>query len=212
MRRSIPWALAAVGLLALLTGGCGDSCFEERTLVRTPEGLVAIGELEVGDAVVSIDPATGIEATTHVARVFHAWAWCEKLIVGSQSVWLTEEHPLYSPELSGFRPAGSWLNGELEQTLSAEGDQLVAKSGGWLDQRPCRVVDLTVDAEPHTFVAAGIVVHNKEAFCLPGGCTEGYVCREGSCVPEGGTGGSGGQGGASGKGGAGGLGGARGGG
>jgi len=81
MKRTIPCALAAAGLLLSLTVGCGDSCFEESTLVRTPEGLVAIGELQVGDAVLSIDPSTGIEATTHVARVFHAWAWCERLVV-----------------------------------------------------------------------------------------------------------------------------------
>lgn len=214
MKRSVTSMLAAVGILGVLASGCGNSCIEESTLVRTPEGSMAIGELEVGDAVVSIDPSTGIESTTRVARVVRAWAWCERLVVDGRSVWLTEEHPLYSPEVAGFRPAESWLTGELQRTLSDEGADLATTHGRWLDQRPCRVVDLTVDAEPHTFVAAGIVVHNKStgepSVCVDDeDCLEGYVCNGlGDCVPDGGTGGSGGEGGASGRGGVGGEGGA----
>jgi len=212
MKRSVTSMLAAVGILGALASGCGNSCLEESTLVRTPGGSMAIGELEVGDAVVSIDPSTGAATTTHVADVSYAWAWCEKLVVGGQSLWLTEDHPLYSPELSGFRLAESWLSGELHETLSDGGDLVATSSGSWIDQRPCRVVDLTVDAEPHTFVAAGIVVHNKsigEPACVNDeDCLEGDVCNGlGDCVPDGGTGGSGGEGGASGRGGAGGKGG-----
>jgi hypothetical protein len=195
--------LAVLGVLVPLVAGCGDSCLEQSTLVRTPEGLVSIGELKVGDAVVSIDPSTGVEATTHVARVSYAWAWCEKLVVGDQPVWLTEEHPLYSPEASAFRPAESWLTGKLRHALSQSGTPLVTTGGGWLDQRPCRVVDLTVDEAPHTFVAAGIVVHNKsDPECLDDrGCRAGYVCEQSTCVADDGGGGSGGKGGSAGGGG-----------
>jgi len=210
MKRSVASTLVILGVVAPLAVGCGDGCFEESTLVRTPEGLAPIGELRVGDVVVSIDPSTGVESTTHVARVSHVWAWCEKLVVDGQAVWLTEEHPLYSPELSEFRPAESWLTDELHHTLREDGNPVATTGGSWLDQRPCRVVDLTVDAEPHTFVAAGIVVHNKSGVeCVNDrDCREGYVCtNDDVCVPDDGTGGSGGEGGASGQGGAGGQGG-----
>ena len=210
MKMSVVSTFVIFGVVAPLVLGCNDSCFEERTLVRTPEGLAPIGELRVGDVVVSIDPSTGVESTTHVARISHAWAWCEKLVIDGRSVWLTEEHPLYSPELSEFRSAESWLTGELHLTLSEGGDRVATAGGGWLDQRPCRVVDLTVDAEPHTFVAAGIVVHNKSGVeCANDeGCREGYVCTDDYvCVPDAGAGGSGGEGGASGQAGAGGQGG-----
>ena len=148
MKMCVVSAFAILGLVAPLAVGCNDSCFEESTLGRTPEGRAPIGELVVGDAVVSIDPSTGAEATTHVARVSYSWAWCEKLVVDGQAVWLTEEHPLYSPELSDFRPAESWLTDELHHTLREDGDPVATTGGSWLDQRPCRVVDLTVDAEP----------------------------------------------------------------
>jgi hypothetical protein len=200
-----------VCLLLAVVSACDDnSCLEEGTRVRTPRGLRVIGELEVGDSVMSVDPITGAEITNRVARKTMAWAWCERLVVGDESVWLTTEHPLYSPELGAFRPAAAWLQGGLKQTLSETGATLSTGTGGWLDQKPCRVVDLTVADAPHTFVAAGIVVHNKSLSSPPceidEDCPEGFVCDPVElCIPDtgtGGTSGSGGGGGAGGEGGA----------
>jgi hypothetical protein len=70
-------------------------------------------------------------------------------------------------------------------------------------------VDLTIADEPHTFVAAGVVVHNKDQStpCDSDEDCGPYVCDpRGFCVPDGGTGGASGAGGAGGMGGAGGAG------
>lgn len=115
-------------LLALATG-CSDNCLEESTLVTTPTGLQPIGELKVGDHVMSVDPSNGAHAVTRVARVATAWAWCEKLLIGGNAVWLTAEHPLYSPEVSDFRPADAWLRGALDRTLSDAGAELRTQGG-----------------------------------------------------------------------------------
>jgi uncharacterized membrane protein YgcG len=194
-------------LLAGLASACiGENCLEESTLVKTPDGLRSIGAIEVGDSVISVDPSTGAEIVNRVERKATAWGWCEKLVVGEQSVWLTAEHPLYSPELGDFHPAEAWLQRELHQTLSETGAMLSASAGSWLDQRPCRVVDLSVADEPHTFVAAGMVVHNKTLSSPPcdndEDCPEGFVCDPiVYCIPDDGTGGASGSGGASGAGG-----------
>lgn len=189
-------------LLALATG-CSDNCLEESTLVTTPTGLQPIGELKVGDHVMSVDPSNGAQAVARVARVATAWAWCEKLVIGDDAVWLTAEHPVYSPETADFRPAERWLRGDLNRTLSDAGAELRTQGGAWLDQRPCRVVDLSVADEPHTFVAAGIVVHNKTLSSPPcevdDDCPEGFVCDPVDfCIPDTGAGGASGSGGASG--------------
>jgi hypothetical protein len=196
--------------LALSSACVGANCLESSTLVSTPSGLRPIGELEVGDLVLSIDPSTGSQVPNRISRVSAAWAWCEKLEVGEESLWLTAEHPVYSPELSEFVAARSWLEGELRQTLSATGATLWASPGGVLDQRPCRVIDLSVAGEPHTFIAAGIVVHNKSLSSpdcdVDEDCPEGFVCDPVEfCVPDPGTGGSGGSAGTGGMGGGGGA-------
>lgn len=203
-----PWAVPMLGLVSLLTfaSSCGN-CLEESTLVKTSDGLQPIGTLRVGDMIISVDPLTGVEVANRVAQTTTTWAWCEKLVIGEKALWLTAEHPLYSPEARGFRPAQEWLSGELDRTLSENGAERATRPSGWLDQRPCRVVDLSVADAPHTFVAEGVVVHNKDvAECLSDeDCIEGRVCVAGDCRPDDGTGGAGGDGGASGTGGGGGA-------
>lgn len=199
-----PWAVLMLGVFSLLifASSCGSSCLEESTLVKTSDGLQPIGTLGVGDVVISVDPFTGVEVANRVAQTTTTWAWCEKLVIGGKALWLTAEHPLYSPEARGFRPAQEWLSGELDRTLSENGAERATRPSGWLDQRPCRVVDLSVADAPHTFVAEGVVVHNKEvADCqIDEDCIEGLVCVTGNCRPDDGTGGAGGDGGAGGEG------------
>lgn len=210
--RSLGATLGPLSLLvlALAVAGCGeDSCVEEDTLVSTPSGDRAIGEVQVGESIWSVDPDSGAKTLGRVSRVVRAWGWCEKLDLGGESLWLTAEHPLYSPELGEFRAAQHWLEGELATTLGADGAPTSTARGAWYEQRPCRVIDLTVESEPHTFIAAGIVVHNKsfpETCEDDGDCSGNAECVGGFCEFPAGAGGSSGMAGRDGAGGAGGAG------
>lgn len=192
MRRSVVndgVLLALLAVTSILASGCVEtSCLEEGTLVETPDGSRAIETLRVGDRVVSVDPASGARVGTRVSRVEHAWAWCHKLRLDDRHVWLTAEHPLYSPEVGAFVPAEQWLSGDLRRTLGHDGQLVATNPGAWFERRPCRVVDLTVSSAPHTFVANGIVVHNKQPPPLDGdcffGCAENEVCGDNEvCEP-----------------------------
>lgn len=160
--RSLGCVLASLCFVAAFNTGCDTiACVERGTLVVTPQGQRPIEDLSLGDEVVSIDPFSGTRTTTTVARVRYALSWCEKLQLGDRSLWLTAEHPVYSPERGAFEPASEWFTGTLDQVQEGWGGGVAARGGSWFEQRPCRVVDLTVSDSPHTFLANGIVVHNK---------------------------------------------------
>jgi len=182
----------ALATIASLTSSCGDvdSCVEEGTLVETADGPLAIETLRVGDSVLSVDPGSGAKFRARVTHTRSAWAWCRKLQLDEGHVWLTAEHPLYSPELGAFEPAERWFSGELVQTLGRDGQLVATDPGTWFERRPCRVIDLTVSSAPHTFVANGIVVHNKSMLpeCVTDAdCATGEECLDSSnykfCVP-----------------------------
>ena len=83
--------LSAVLAVIAIVGVAGsvNCCLEYDTLVLTPDGLRAIGDLQPGDSITSVDPGSGAQLTSTVERVVHAMGWCRKLEVGEHSVWLT---------------------------------------------------------------------------------------------------------------------------
>lgn len=134
------------------SGGTGH-CFPSGTMVATPEGATAIDALAVGDQVIAYDPVTKEERAVPVLKLFTSTD--EKtLILINDELFVTPSHPFYSRR--GWLPAGELVVGDelLTQTGWVTVDSLTRKANS------APVYNIEVDG-PHTFYAAGYLVHNK---------------------------------------------------
>lgn len=150
------------------SNGCACGCVVAGTLVATPEGLVAIETLEVGDMVLAYDPKTDAVVPQPVLDVIR-----------------TEPKPTYnvvlraaSGETAQFEATDDhpWLNVAKEWRNTedlAVGDRLVASDGERFEVIEVGLTGnvevaytLTVD-KLHTYIMGevGIVVHNAK--CKP---------------------------------------------
>jgi hypothetical protein len=146
--------------LALLVPAC---CVHAATLVSTPRGEVAAGSLVIGDRVWSVDVASGGLVEGLVVAVRRATRECVTLHWDAGSLTCTTDHPLFDPERGEYRPAGDWVTNAARQLLrwteAGPVAVVVARIESFVGLH--EVVDLSLASEPHNFVAAGIVVHNK---------------------------------------------------
>ena len=138
-------------------------CVAASMLVRTVRGEVPAGEVAVGEVVWSVDVATGQRVAATVVQVRRATRECLALRWAGGSLVCTPDHPLYSPETGSYRPASDWITGTARTLLIAveDGVRVVAVEGSETFAGMHEVIDLSLDLEPHNFVAAGVVVHNK---------------------------------------------------
>lgn len=139
-----------------------STCFTGETPVDTPDGPVPIGQLERGDLVWSVDPRTGIRTERPVAWVHeHSPPTGLDLVVGGTTVRTTASHPFWVPREKAFVPAGELTVGDT--LLRIDGDQrsVVRLERKTTVARSEPVYDLSVDGSEHTFVAQGLLVHNK---------------------------------------------------
>ena len=136
----------------------GGGCFPVGTKIATPNGPVAIETLASGDEVLAVN-RDGRTVRATVKTIFISKSPVLRIGIGRGTFVATEEHPV---SLSGgrFQSAGELLPGErivkwkdgrlvarrVRKVSSPAGDELV--------------FNLQVDA-PNTFIAEGIVVHNK---------------------------------------------------
>lgn len=176
--------LLRVGLSASLSA-CGPVyCVARGSRVRTPGGERPIEELRVGDEVVAVDPATGATCASRLAAVVGSTRECGTLTLGDRRLSVTSDHPLYDPLAKGFFVAGDWLLGRRTHLalVTDEGLRVVAVERVEVFTRVDEVFDLTVEHEWHTFVAEGVLVHNKPAAdCkVPDG--GGFVAYTGGAV------------------------------
>lgn len=110
------------------------------------------------------------------------------LEAGGSSLVVTPEHPVFDPASGGFFAAREWLTGARHTMMVASpffAGVADVSSHHSVGQR--RVFDLTVDHAWHTFIAGGVVVHNKQ----PPGCTNEtgeLVTRDQTCPCDGGVG------------------------
>ncbi len=146
-------------------------CFPAGTKIATPNGPVAIETLSSGDEVLAV-AENGLTVRTTVRTIFVSKCSTLSISTGESVLVTTEEHPV-SFKGSCFRPAGEFRPGD---------HIVVRKGGGFAIGRVQKVsfaatrnlvFNLEVD-EPHTFMAEGIVVHNK------GGGSTGGSFRSGS--------------------------------
>ena len=156
-------------------GGCG-CCFLPTTQVQTPDGPVAISQLTVDQIVTAYDEVTQEYTTATVAQVLrHGEAGVDQhdfnaaplleLQHEQGKLIVTANHPIYDTVTATFKPAGDFEVGntlltqtqpvsitgvtELEEAEHLEADKIV--------------YNLTLTAGPHTYIADGIVVHNKDS-------------------------------------------------
>lgn len=152
-------------LLALgtLLGPPLACCVCATTPVRTPDGPRRLGDLRVGDAVWSIDVTTGAPLVRRVVARRAAQRECVLLLHRAGALICTPDHPLYAPESGEYEPAARWVEKRRETLLVLAGERAaqvpVLAAEAYVGVR--EVVDITLDAAPHNFVAGGVVVHNK---------------------------------------------------
>lgn len=151
--------------LAALSAGLALTacCVAATTPVRTPRGEVPLGTLVVGDVVCSVDVSTGRVLAATIVQVRRATRECLALRWQGGALVCTPDHPLYCPETATYRPASDWVTGTARSLLIAgEGSvQVVTVAAHETFAGVHEVVDITLDTEPHNFIAAGVVVHNK---------------------------------------------------
>jgi hypothetical protein len=133
-------------------------CFPAGTPVTVPGGAsVAIESLRAGDRVLAVEPS-GALVPVRVLRVLLENAPILSITTSLGVLRTTADHPL-ATSTSSFAEAG-----EL-----GVGDAVLGYRGGFTsirllafaaDERPSPVYNLTVEP-PHTFIAGGVVVHNK---------------------------------------------------
>lgn len=166
-------AIVALALSSVAgLSSCEDSCIAADTLVDTPDGPRALGALAVGDRVRSVDPVTGDATAARVVAVRRAVRETIALSTGDgHRLVCTTDHPLYDPDARAWAPAGDWALGLRASLLAADRERpravRVTAVEPFAGAR--EVVDITTDDEPHAFVAAGLVVHNKSR-AAPASC------------------------------------------
>lgn len=161
--------LLGVGLSGSLSA-CGPFyCIARGSRVRTPLGDRPIEDLRVGDEVVAVDPATGATCVSRLVAIRSSTRECGTLTLDDRRLSVTSDHPLYDPLAKGFFVAGDWLLGTRTHVavLTDAGLRTVAVERVEAFTRIDEVFDLSVEHEWHTFVAEGVLVHNKP----PAGCS-----------------------------------------
>ena len=144
----------------------GGGCFAIGTKVATPNGPVSIEKLTAGDEVLAVtnDGAT-VRAT--VKNIFVSKSQVMKIETSGGALITTETHPISLGE-GRFRAAGDLRPGD--RIMNWKGGRVVAKTVRKLsfvgDEE--LVFNLQV-GDPNTFIAQGIVVHNKGGGCFPAG-------------------------------------------
>jgi predicted lipid-binding transport protein (Tim44 family) len=162
------------GQLAVHNKGGGGGCFPVGTKIATPHGAVSIETLASGDEVVAVD-TDGRTVRTSVKVLFISKSPVMRISMGEEVLAATEEHPV-SIGKGRFRQAGNLQPGD--RILKWKDGRLVERKVHGIS-RPVGdelVFNLQVEA-PNTFIADGIVVHNKGGGCFPAGTP--------ICTPEG---------------------------
>ncbi|MEW5850452.1 MAG: hypothetical protein AB2A00_16830 [Myxococcota bacterium] len=157
-------------------------CFTGDALVETPEGPRRMDSLRVGDAVWSIRVGDGTRVLRRVQAVRRSWSFDLRHPVTSlgRMHGVTGSHPFFLPSEKAWLEAADLVTGHV--LLTAEGPVAlrdVHDEHAWLV--PEWVYELTVEGPEHTFIADGVVVHNKSQESPDVVVEDHALCR---CVAE----------------------------
>jgi predicted lipid-binding transport protein (Tim44 family) len=154
------------GQLAVHNKGGGGGCFPAGTKIATPIGPVPIETLASGDEVFAVD-SNGRTVHTTVKILFISRSPVMQVRMGDEVLAATEEHPVGIGR-GRFRQAGELRPGD--SILRWKDGRVVARKVHGISNPTGDelVFNLQVDG-PNTFIADGIVVHNKGGGCFPAG-------------------------------------------
>lgn len=144
----------------------GGGCFPAGTRVATPKGPVAIESLAHGDQILTVDEK-GSPVQSPVEGIFVSKNTLWRIETDHGPLVATREHPVALWD-GGFRWVGllqpgdvirHWEDGRFQKSTVQRPAVLTQES---------LVLNLRV-GEPHTFLAEGVLVHNKGGGCFPAG-------------------------------------------
>jgi hypothetical protein len=164
MKRRVTSVIALLFLFVIAPaafGRGGGGCVERGSAVLTPSGPVAVENLAPGDAVLSFSGRRVLIAKVLSASTVDADAYFE-ITAGPHVLRLTGEHPVATAP-GVFRTAASLRRGDsvLIADRDAVSDQVLASVKRIPATRPA--CNLLV-SPGGTYLANGIVVHNKGCF------------------------------------------------
>jgi predicted lipid-binding transport protein (Tim44 family) len=142
----------------ILVHNKGGGCFGAGTRIATPHGAVPIEGLASGDAILAVDDR-GRTVPTRVRVLFVSRSPVMQVRTGEETLAVTEEHPM-GTATGRFRPAGDLRSGD--RILKWEGgDPIAGKVDGVSPPSGNELVFNLQVEEPNTFIANGVIVHNK---------------------------------------------------
>jgi predicted lipid-binding transport protein (Tim44 family) len=141
-------------------------CFPAGTKIATPKGSIAIESLASGDEVFAVT-VDGLTVRSTVKTVFVSKETLVKIKTDGGDLMTTADHPVSLQE-GVFKQARDFLPGD--RIAKWKNGRLTAKTVQKIlfTEKEALVFDLQV-GEPHTYVAEGVVVHNKGGGCFPPG-------------------------------------------
>ena len=160
-RRLIFSLLTVIAVTSAVYGRGGGGCLREGTPVFTPRGEIAIERLREGDTVYSVVDgklALGTVRACYRVRggVYH------RLCTAFGSAWATDEHPFLvgsgefhtALSLCAGQTVYLWRNGSLQPTRLLATEEVASELPAY-----------NLQVFPgQTFIAGGLVVHNKGGF------------------------------------------------
>jgi predicted lipid-binding transport protein (Tim44 family) len=163
LQTDLPNTFFAHGLAVHNKGG---GCFPAGTSISTPQGEKAIEQLAAGDEILAVDEQ-GHTVRTRVKTIFINKNPLVQVETPEGNFLATGDHPISIGQgrfrrvcdLNAGTPIIRWENGRLIEQKIGGINHPAGKN---------LVFNLEVN-EPHTFIAGGIVVHNKGGGCLPAG-------------------------------------------
>lgn len=136
-------------------------CFLAGTLVGTPEGLIPIEELKIGQQIYSFDIDNDEIVPSEVAKLMERKTnHYYELVVAGELINVTGEHPFYIPSGETFVPVKQLMISDEVQQF--DGPDLAVTQNTLLQAFDTTVYNLTVDNMHNYFVGKrGLLVHNK---------------------------------------------------
>ena len=135
-----------------------DECVTKDTLIRTPTGEVTIGDIRVGDEVISYGHTLGVNVVTHV-KMTGIKDVAEYTLKSGRALTCTPNHPVLTTD--GWKPI-SEASSIATLTVDPNGgapilfhDKVAAKSKSFLS----KTWNMTVEND-HSYVANGLITHN----------------------------------------------------